>query len=101
MSIVEKESGNKAHISSNDPGALRKEKKMGRCTRAWPLEVYYKSRIGGNSLSNAQVLCAKCHAATPTYGKPGEEPSFSEETKEAALNIAKNQCQCVRIGGCH
>lgn len=75
---------------------------MGRCTRAWPLEVYYKSRIGGNSLSNAEVLCAKCHEATPKYGKPGEEPSdFSEETKKAALDAAGNQCQCVRIGNCH
>lgn len=74
---------------------------MTRCIRVWPLEVYPKSKIGGNSLSNAQVLCAKCHAATPTYGKPGEEPSFSEETKKAALDNAENQCQCIRIGSCH
>jgi 5-methylcytosine-specific restriction endonuclease McrA len=75
---------------------------MARCTRKWGLEVHHKRRDGGNGLDNAEVLCAKCHEATSTYGDPGKSPDpFSEETKEKAMKRAGNQCECTKIGGCH
>jgi len=75
---------------------------MARCTRTRDLDVHHKHRDGGNSVSNAEVLCHPCHEATPTFGTPGKTPlPFSEETKKAAFRIAGNQCQCTRTGGCH
>ena len=75
---------------------------MARCTRTRNIEVHHKRRDGGNDLSNAEVLCEPCHAATSTYGVPGKTPlAFTEETKNAALKRAGNQCECTRAGGCH
>ena len=75
---------------------------MARCTRTRNLEVHHKRRDGGNDLSNAEVLCEPCHEATSTYGVPGSAPpEFIEETKQAALRRAGNQCECTRTGGCH
>lgn len=75
---------------------------MARCTRKNGLDVYLKRCNGGNDLSNAEVLCNLCHEATATYGTPGNSPStFSEDTKAKALRCSGNQCECVRVGGCH
>ena len=75
---------------------------MSRCSTKSNLEVHHKRRDGGNTLSNAEVLCQKCHKATATYGTPGKSPeAFSQETKDAALKRAGNRCECNRIGGCH
>ncbi len=75
---------------------------MARCTKTYGLEVHHKSRYGGNGLDNAEVLCQPCHEATPSYGTPGgSPPDFSEQTKQAALRRAGNQCECTRTGGCH
>lgn len=75
---------------------------MARCTRTSGLEVHHKSRYGGNGLDNAEVLCQPCHEATSSYGTPGvSPPDFSEETRQAALRRAGNQCECTRTGGCH
>jgi len=75
---------------------------MARCTRTNGLEVHHRNRNGGNDLGNAEVLCSPCHEATRTYGTPGvSPPDFSEETKNAALRRAGNQCECTRTGGLH
>jgi 5-methylcytosine-specific restriction endonuclease McrA len=75
---------------------------MARCTRTRNLEVHHKRRDGGNDLSNAEVLCEKCHIATSTYGILGKTPpEFTEETKKAALKRAGGRCECTRSGGCH
>jgi 5-methylcytosine-specific restriction endonuclease McrA len=75
---------------------------MARCTKTYGLEVHHRNRNGGNGLDNAEVLCEACHEATPSYGTPGvSPPDFSEETKQAALRRAGNQCECTRTGGCH
>lgn len=72
-----------------------------RCTKTTNLEIHHISRTGGNSVSNAQVLCQKCHENTHSYGTPGTSPpEFDEETKKQALKNAGNQCQCVR-DSCH
>lgn len=42
--------------------------------------------MGGNDLSNAQVLCKTCHAATTTYGTPGKSPEpFPPDVKEKGI----------------
>ena len=75
---------------------------MARCTRTRNLEVHHARRDGGNDISNAEVLCQQCHAATSTYGTPGKSPpDFDQATKERALRRADNKCQCTRTGGCH
>jgi 5-methylcytosine-specific restriction endonuclease McrA len=76
---------------------------MARCTRTYGLEVHHRRRDGGNGLDNAEVLCQKCHKATTTYGDPSgnSPPPFSQDTKDKALKIAGNRCQCTRTGGCH
>jgi 5-methylcytosine-specific restriction endonuclease McrA len=75
---------------------------MARCARTTNLEVHHIRRDGGSGLSNAKVLCQKCHAATSTYGTPGKSPEpFSEETKKLALQYAGNQCECRSLSGCH
>ncbi len=75
---------------------------MARCTRTKNLEVYHKQLYGGNDLSNAKVLCETCRTVAPTYGALGKAPpAFTEETKNAALKRAGNQCECTWSGGCH
>jgi len=75
---------------------------MAQCTKTYGLEVHHRNRNGGNDLGNAEVLCSSCHTDTGTYGTPGRTPpAFSEETKQAALRRAGNQCECTRTGGCH
>ena len=75
---------------------------MARCTKNYGLEVHHKRRDGGNGLENAEVLCQKCHEATSTYAEPGKSPPpFDQSTKDKALNLADNQCECTRTGGCH
>ncbi len=75
---------------------------MARCTKTWGLEVHHKDRTDGNGLSNAEVLCTRCHEATLSYATPGvSPPQFSEDTKQAARRRAGNQCECTRTGGCH
>ena len=75
---------------------------MARCTRTRGLDVHHKRRDGGNDLSNAEVLCSQCHAATTTYGVPGRTPpAFTEQTRQAAMRHAGNQCECTKTGGCH
>jgi 5-methylcytosine-specific restriction endonuclease McrA len=75
---------------------------MDRCPRIYGLEVHHKRRDGGNDLSNAQVLCEDCHAATETYGtSAASPPPFSAETKESALWRAGRRCECTSNRGCH
>jgi len=75
---------------------------MARCSRTWGLEVHHIRRDGGNDLSNAKVLCERCHAMTSTYGSPGSTPPpFSEDTKQQALRRAGNRCECTSSQGCH
>ncbi len=75
---------------------------MARCTAKSNLEVHHKRRDGGNGLDNAEVLCQKCHKATETYGTPGKSSDlFDQATKEKALKLASNQCECTHTGGCH
>jgi 5-methylcytosine-specific restriction endonuclease McrA len=72
-----------------------------RCNSTYILEVHHINRGADNTLSNAQVLCSRCHKNTPSYGKQGiiVKP-FSEETKKLALKRAGNKCECVR-DNCH
>ena len=75
---------------------------MARCNKTWGLEVHHRRRDGGNSLTNAMVLCQKCHAATDSYGTPGKTPpDFDEYTKEQALVQAGRRCECTSVSGCH
>jgi 5-methylcytosine-specific restriction endonuclease McrA len=75
---------------------------MPRCTKTTNLEIHHRRRDGGNDLSNAQVLCQKCHSATHSYGLPGHSPDpFPEDVKQKALKRAGYQCECTSIGGCH
>lgn len=75
---------------------------MGQCTRTTNLEIHHIKRDGGNDISNAQVLCQKCHSATHTYGEPGHSPlDFPADVKKKALENAGNQCQCTSYRGCH
>lgn len=75
---------------------------MTRCSETRNLEIHHIRRDGGNDLSNAQVLCKKCHAATTTYGTSGKSPEpFSEDVKNKALKRANNRCECTSTRGCH
>ena len=75
---------------------------MARCNRTRELEVHHRRRDAGNDAANAEVLCQKCHEATSTYGQSGANPpDFDQPTKDWALRRAKNQCECMRTGGCH
>ena len=76
---------------------------MARCTRTTNLEVHHIRRDGGNDLSNAQVLCQKCHSYTHTYGLQGKSPdAFPQSVKDEALKNAGNQCECTNsYRGCH
>ncbi len=75
---------------------------MARCSRRSGLEVHHIRRDGGNDLSNAKVLCQRCHEATGSYGVHGAESKpFSEETKKKALERAGYQCECTSDKGCH
>ena len=72
-----------------------------RCNSTKNLEVHHKRRDGGNGIENAEVLCSDCHAKTATYGVPGESPKpFSEFTKNLALALAGDKCECTREN-CH
>ncbi|MBF0556747.1 MAG: hypothetical protein HQK96_19705 [Nitrospirae bacterium] len=62
------------------------------------LEVYHKRRDGVNDISNAEVLCKKCHVDSPPGVAP---PAFSLEIKYQALKAVGRQCQCTRLGCCH
>ena len=48
------------------------------------LEVHHKRIDRANTLSNAKVLCSRCHAATPPYGaredhrSPYRDPSLRQ-----------------------
>ena len=75
---------------------------MARCWRKQNLEVHHIRRDGGDGLSNAQVLCHRCHEETSTYGVPdGAEEPFDEVNKQRALDRADNQCECTCTRGCH
>ncbi len=75
---------------------------MAGCTRTQDLEVHHIRRGGDASLSNAKVLCPKCHQPTSGYGTPGTSPpDFSRETKDKALKAADYQCECTSTAGCH
>jgi hypothetical protein len=71
---------------------------MARCNSTIQLEVHHKNSNGGNNLSNAEVLCHKCHQQTLSYGRPhgSSPPLFSEETKRQAMQRAGNRCECER-----
>jgi hypothetical protein len=75
---------------------------MARCTNTEDLGVYHKNGNGNSSLFNAIVLCRACYEAI-LESCPSEDTlqPFLEETKNAALRIARNQCQCTRNNGCH
>jgi 5-methylcytosine-specific restriction endonuclease McrA len=74
---------------------------MSRCTTTTNLEVHHKRRDGEDDLENAQVLCQSCHENTTSYGTHGASPpDFSQQTIEAALKRAGNQCECEK-NGCH
>ena len=74
---------------------------MERCDETVGLEVHHKDRSAGNNLDNAQVLCQPCHKKTLSFATQGTSPpDFTEETRQAALGIAGNQCQCTRMY-CH
>jgi 5-methylcytosine-specific restriction endonuclease McrA len=75
---------------------------MARCARTTNLEIHHMRRDGGNDISNAEVLCQKCHSHTSTYGVAGKSPpAFDQATKDRALKRAGYQCECTRSGGCH
>jgi 5-methylcytosine-specific restriction endonuclease McrA len=75
---------------------------MARCIRKVNLEVRHISQTGGNSLSNARVLCYKCHEAITVYDPyEASPPAFSRDTKDKALAKAGYQCECTATGGCH
>jgi hypothetical protein len=75
---------------------------MSRCTRTRNLEIHHRSVTGGAGVSNAKVLCQKCHAETLSYGSAGHKspPELSDTVKAAALKNAANRCECERVG-CH
>ena len=75
---------------------------MDRCMRRGDLEVCHIRKGGGNVLSNAKVLCDRCHEATPIHGQPGPNPPpFTQPVKDAALRQADNRCECMATTGCH
>jgi hypothetical protein len=75
---------------------------MSKCTRTEDLGVYHKNGNGNGSLFNAVVLCRACHEAASNSDISKEElQPFLEETINAALRIARFQCQCTRNDGCH
>ncbi|MBQ7214529.1 MAG: hypothetical protein IJS39_00925 [Synergistaceae bacterium] len=70
---------------------------MSRCTCRTNLEVHHINRNGGNTLSNAKVLCHDCHVNTLSYGVHGSSPeTFPPSVKEAALRRAGYRCECER-----
>ena len=75
---------------------------MVRCWHSNEIGVYHKGLYGGNGLDNAAVLCKRCHAATTTFGDPGNGlPPFDYDTIEKALVRAGYQCECTVTGDCH
>jgi 5-methylcytosine-specific restriction endonuclease McrA len=76
---------------------------MARCTRTTNLEIHHIRRDGGNDISNAQVLCQKCHRETHSYGRQGHSPTpFPQDVKDKALKKAGYQCECTSgYQGCH
>lgn len=75
---------------------------MVRCWRSDDVDVHHKGLFGGNGLDNAEVLCKRCHSATPAFGDPGNGLlPFGRDTMEKALVRAGYQCECVRTGDCH
>jgi hypothetical protein len=73
-----------------------------RCGRKEGLEVHHKRRDGGSGLENTEVLCAICHQETETFGLAGTSPpQFDLIVKLKARQRAGDQCECMRIVGCH
>lgn len=72
-----------------------------RCNNTYRLEIHHINRGAGNTLSNAIVLCHKCHENTYSYGRPGSSPEdFPQSVKDQALKKAGNRCQCT-ANNCH
>jgi hypothetical protein len=66
------------------------------------LEVRHISQNGGNLLTNAKVLCFKCHEAINNFDPyEASPPAFNRDTKEKALDRSGYQCECTTTGGCH
>ena len=82
---------------------VAENQKAQRCKSTTTLQVHHKRVDGGNSLSNAEVLCHDCHCNTDSYGNTGHDspPPFTPKTREEALTRAGNQCECTRIGCGH
>ncbi len=75
---------------------------MARCMRKVNLDVRHITQTGGNSLSNARVLCFKCHESTSSIDAyEASPPDFGRDTKEKALAKAGYQCECTATGKCH
>jgi hypothetical protein len=72
---------------------------VARCNRTENLSVQRRRSDASNDLGNAQVLCPECSAALSVRGM--HWPAFTERTREAALNLAGNRCECTRHGECH
>jgi hypothetical protein len=73
-----------------------------RCNATEDLEVHHKNRgitdqEGLNNISNAEVLCGKCHdEVRQGLSKPKGDPKFSEDVKKKAKSLSGNQCECER-----
>lgn len=75
---------------------------MSRCKRTYELDVYQKRPGKGHHLANAVVLCRTCYERTPFSDVPrGVHEPFGDATREMALRLAGNRCQCKSSRGCH
>lgn len=78
---------------------LSKEVMVNRCTRTENLTVQRRRSDAANDLGNAQVLCPECSAAMSM--RATHWPPFTDRTRETALSLAGNRCECTRPGNCH
>lgn len=80
---------------------------MSRCSCTTDLVVCHISADSPfvNKVKNAHILCRSCLKEAMQFGAPdpesGDLPEFSEFAKEMALQKARNQCECIRLSGCH
>jgi hypothetical protein len=72
---------------------------MVRCTRTENLTVQRRRSDAANDLGNAEVLCPECLAAKSIQARLW--PPFTRETKQTALSLAGNRCECTEPRCCH
>lgn len=72
---------------------------MSQCQNIKNIDVRHKRSNRGNDLDNAEVLCQACYEKTAMYkqSKYVTEP-FPNNIKAVAMALAKNKCQCTRVG---